>query len=89
MQNGIPKQGGWGPAMPPPIGTQVRVDLSKATQKACMCGCKYFIQAITVYTISALVSPTGQEMMAQLPVLLCRKCKLVLPMGNQPKQNGV
>lgn len=81
--NGLPKRGGWGPQ--PAAGMQVQVDLSKATQRACACGCKYFTPVTTVYTISALVSPTGQELTAQVPVLLCAECKAVLPMGNKEK----
>ena len=74
--NGLPKRGGWVPQ--PAAGMQVQVDLSKATQRACVCGCKYFTPVTTVYTISALVSPTGQELTAQVPVLLCLECKEVL-----------
>ena len=69
----------------PPAGMQVQVDLSKATQRVCACGCKYFTPMQTVYTISALVSPTGQELTAQVPVLLCLECKAVLPIGKYDK----
>ena len=64
---------------------QVRVDLSKATQRACECGCKYFQPVSTVYTVSALVSPTGQELTAQVPVLICLECKEPLLLGNEKK----
>ena len=76
---GMSKRGGWGPQ--PATGMQVQVDLSKGTQRSCACGCRYFTQVMTVYTISALVSPTGQELTAQVPVLLCLECKEVLSMG--------
>ena len=56
-------------------GEQIQVDLKNATPKACECGCKYFIPVVMLYTVSALVSPTGQEMMAQQPVLVCLECK--------------
>ena len=59
-------------------GQQIQVDLKNATQRACECGCVYFIPAIMVYTVSALVSPTGQELTAQQPVLVCLECKKVL-----------
>ena len=59
-------------------GQQITVDLKNATQRACECGCVYFIPAIMVYTVSALVSPTGQELTAQQPVLVCLECKKVL-----------
>jgi hypothetical protein len=55
-------------------GQQFQVDLKNATQKFCECGGKYFIPVIAVYTVSALVSPTGQELTAQSPVLVCREC---------------
>lgn len=56
----------------------IRVDLTEADQRTCECGCKLFIPAVTVFKISALVSPTGQEMMAQKPVLVCMDCKSLL-----------
>jgi hypothetical protein len=67
-------------------GQQIQVDLKNATQKVCqhpkfeldrkdvICGCKYFIPVVALYTVSALVSPTGQELTAQQPVLICRDC---------------
>lgn len=67
----------------PPQGMQVQLDLSKATQRLCACGCKHFTQAVTVHIISALISPTGQELTAQVPVLLCMECKAVLPLGKK------
>ena len=57
---------------------QIQVDLSKSPPRACACWCKYFTQAVTVHAISALVSPTGQELTAQVPVLICLECKAVL-----------
>ena len=68
MQNGIKP----GPRQ------QINVDLSKSPARACACGCKYFTQAVTVHTISALVSPTGQELTAQVPVLICLECRAVM-----------
>ena len=62
-------------------GEQVMVDLKNATQRACECGCKYFVPVVTVYIVSALVSPTGQELTAQVPVLICMECKKVLQGG--------
>jgi hypothetical protein len=67
----------------PGMPQQFQVDLSKATPRACACGCRYFHPMTTVYTISALVSPTGQELTAQVPVLLCMECKEVLPLGKK------
>lgn len=53
---------------------QIQVDLKNATPRVCDCGCKYFMPVIAVYTVSALVSPTGQELTAQQPVLICKDC---------------
>jgi hypothetical protein len=64
---------------------QVKVDLAKATQCTCACGCLYFIQAVTVHIVSALLSPTGQELPVQVPALVCMECKAQLPVGNENK----
>ncbi len=56
-------------------GQQIQVDLKNATPKVCECGCKYFIPVVACYIVSALVSPTGQELTAQQPVLVCMECK--------------
>ncbi|HUT43218.1 MAG TPA: hypothetical protein VMW95_02685 [Desulfobacterales bacterium] len=63
-------------------GQQVQVDLKNATQRVCdECGCKYFQPAVMIYTVSALVSPTGQELMAQQPALICLECRK--PLGKE------
>lgn len=67
-------------------GQQVQVDLRNAVPRLCACGCRYFQPVVMVYTISALVSPTGQELTAQQPVLVCMECKAVL--GAPGGQNG-
>lgn len=64
---------------------QIQVDISKSPPLACACGCTYFVPAVTVHMISALISPTGQELMAQVPVLICLECKSLLPPGAQNK----
>lgn len=82
--SGLTKRGGWGPAAPGPgQPIQLQVDLSKATQLSCACGCKHFTVVQTVYMVSALVSPTGQDLTAQVPVLLCLECKAVLQPGKK------
>ena len=68
-----------------PAQQQIKVDLSKAAQISCACGCKHFQQAVTVHVISALLSPTGQDLTAQVPALICLECKAVLPMGGEKK----
>lgn len=62
---------------------QIKVDLTKATQRKCACGCEYFMPALKVYAVSALVSPTGQELTAQVQVYVCMECKAVLPSAKQ------
>ena len=59
-------------------GEQIQVDLKNATPKACECGCKYFVPCVQVFTISALLSPTGQELTVQQPVFVCMECKTAL-----------
>ena len=60
-------------------GQQVEIDPKHAVQQECAaCGCKFFRLVMTVYKISALVSPTGQELVIQQPVLICTKCEIVL-----------
>jgi len=56
----------------------IQVDLKNADPKICGCGCKYFIPVVQVFTVSALLSPTGQELAAQQPVLICMDCKELL-----------
>jgi hypothetical protein len=56
-------------------GQQIQVDLKNAVPKVCECGGKYFQPVVMLYTVSALVSPTGQELTAQQPVLVCLDCK--------------
>ena len=59
-------------------GQQIQVDLKNATPKVCECGCKYYVPVVQVYIVSALISPTGQELTVQQPVLVCMECKEVL-----------
>lgn len=56
----------------------VQIDLKNAKQKECPCGCKVFQQAFEVFTVSALVSPTGQEMIASKPVMVCLACRNIV-----------
>lgn len=62
-------------ALKPGEQIQVQIDLKDATPRECECGCKYFIPVVQVFIVSALVSPTGQELIAQQPVLVCMECK--------------
>jgi len=61
-------------------GQQVKVDLKNAKPMVCDCGCKYFESVVLAYRVSALASPTGQELLVQQPVLRCANCKKLLEM---------
>ena len=64
-------------------GEQIQIDLTNSTPRACECGCKFFQPAVMVHIVSALISPTGQELIAQQPVLICVEChKLFTPDGS-------
>jgi hypothetical protein len=58
-------------------GQQFQIDLKNATPKVCECGSEFFTPAVKLFTVSALVSPTGIDMVAQQPVLVCMGCKKV------------
>jgi len=63
------------PNHPQPQPQQIQVDLKNAIPKVCSkCDCEYFIPVIKLYTVSALVSPTGQELIANQQVLVCHDC---------------
>ena len=74
MLQGLPPRG-----MKP--GEQIQVDLTNAIPKVCECGCKFFIPVFQVFTVSALLSPIGQELTAQQPCLICLKCQEPLKIG--------
>jgi len=62
-------------------GQQIQLtpkQMESAITKACECGCEYFIPAVKVSTISALISPTGQMLTTQQPCLVCLECKRLL-----------
>jgi hypothetical protein len=48
--------------------------LKDAQDVACGCGNIYFTPAVNLKKVSALVSPTHREELAQMGVLLCSKC---------------
>jgi len=57
-----------------PQQQQVQVNLKDARQEVCLCGGKKFIHQVTLHTVSALMSPTGKELTAQVPALVCIAC---------------
>ena len=62
---------------------QVQVDLKDAeTMKCANCGNSIFIQGYIVKKISAIMSPTGQEVIATVQVFNCGSCGELLPLGD-------
>jgi|TARA_R100000008_G_scaffold78872_1_gene60147 hypothetical protein len=51
------------------------VDLSKATTVECeACSNKTFKQTLIIKRLSAIVSPTGQEVIVPIAVFACERC---------------
>ena len=62
---------------------QVQVDLEDAETMICQkCGNKIFIQGYVIKRISAIVSPTGKEMIAPVQVFNCGNCGEMLPLAD-------
>ena len=60
---------------------QVKVDLSDADTMRCQkCENPIFIQGYIIKRISAIVSPTGQEVIAPVQVFNCGNCGEMLPL---------
>ena len=68
-------------------GEQVAIDIKNATKQVCSCGCNFFIPVVFMYKVSALVSPTGQELMVQQPVMVCLRCHI--PLGSPINEEGL
>jgi len=67
---------------------QIQIDLKNAKQMECSeCGCKHFDMVHTLWHVSALVSPVGQEMIAPQPRYVCHKCGLE-PGQTTPQEQG-
>ena len=61
---------------------QVKVDLTDAETMPCgKCDNKIFIQGYVIKKISAIISPTGQEVIAPVQVFNCGNCGELLPLG--------
>jgi hypothetical protein len=55
---------------------QINVDVSQLKDVNCtVCEGKYFQPAFVIKKVSALLSPTGQEQLANIPVMVCMNCK--------------
>ena len=60
---------------------QVQIDLSDAdTMKCQKCENSIFIQGYVIKKISAIVSPTGEEVIAPVQVFNCGNCGEMLPL---------
>ena len=60
---------------------QVQIDLSDAdTMKCQKCENSIFIQGYVIKRISAIVSPTGEEVIAPIQVFNCGNCGEMLPL---------
>ena len=61
---------------------KVQLDLKDGeTMKCQKCGNKIFIQGYVIKKISAIMSPTGQEVIAPVQVFNCGSCGELLPLG--------
>ena len=61
---------------------QVQVDLEDAETMVCQnCGNKIFIQGYVIKKISAIMSPTGQEVIAPVQVFNCGNCGEILTLN--------
>ena len=61
---------------------KVQVDLQEAETMTCLeCNNKIFIQGYVVKKISAIMSPTGQEVIAPVQVFNCGNCGEILPLN--------
>ena len=62
---------------------QQQIDLSDAETMTCQkCNNKIFIQGYVIKRISAIVSPTGKEMIAPVQVFNCGNCGEILPLAD-------
>ena len=63
---------------------QVKVDLKDAETMTCQqCDNKIFIQGYVVKKLSAIISPTGQEVIAPIQVFNCGSCGELLDIGGE------
>ena len=63
---------------------QVQVDLEKAETMTCLeCNNKIFIQGYVIKRLSAIISPTGQEVIAPIQVFNCGSCGELLPLSDE------
>ena len=59
--------------------------LTSPNQKCDKCGNYFFIEAFALKEVSSLVSPTGRNELAPIPIWLCSKCGEPAPAMNNNK----
>ena len=70
------------PRKPLPKAKKVQVDLTDAETMTCgKCDNKIFIQGYVIKKLSAIISPTGQEVIAPVQVFNCGSCGELLDIG--------
>ena len=70
--------------IPQPKQKQVEVDLKNAeTMKCAECGNSIFTQGYVIKKMSAIMSPTGKEMIAPVQVFNCGNCGTMLPLSKE------
>ncbi len=70
--------------MKPLPTAQVQVDLKDAETMTCQqCDNKIFIQGYVIKRLSAIISPTGQEVIAPIQVFNCGSCGELLPLSDE------
>ena len=70
--------------IPQPKQKQVEVDLKNAeTMKCAECDNTIFIQGYVIKKISAIMSPTGEEVIAPVQVFNCGNCGTILPLSKE------
>jgi DNA-directed RNA polymerase subunit RPC12/RpoP len=70
--------------MKPLPTAQVQVDLKDAETMTCQqCDNKIFIQGYVIKRLSAIISPTGQEVIAPVQVFNCGSCGELLPLSDE------
>ena len=56
-------------------GLQMNIDINQTTAEVCeACGNNTFVQVYQMRTLSALLSPTGQETKIPIQMFACHKC---------------
>lgn len=53
----------------------IQVNINDAVKQSCStCGCPVFLPGVFLYKLSALLSPTSQELTINQPTFICANC---------------